>query len=69
LQDSFAAVGWSRPELYLQTNIRNGISSFSKVDPTELANGLYRLKNDLETDVWDQQYGYLRKQQQHDVGY
>lgn len=69
LKDSFAAVGWARPELYLENSIRNGISSFSKVDSTELANGLSRLKSDLETGIWDQQYGYLHRQQQYDVGY
>lgn len=30
LSDSFAAVGWARPELYLDSSVRNGISSFAK---------------------------------------
>ena len=69
LSDSFAAVGWSRPELYLDNNIRNGISSFSKMNHDELEQGLSSLGKDLESGVWDQKYGYLRQQMQYDVGY
>ena len=69
LADSFAAVGWARPELYLDINIRNGISSFAKIDGDEVEQGVLRLQEDLETGKWDQEYGYLRKQKQYDVGY
>lgn len=69
LVDSFAAVGWARPELYLESQVRNGISSFAKFDQVEVADGLARLRRDLENGVWDQEYGYLRQQQQYDVGY
>ena len=69
LSDSFAAVGWARPELYLNIDIRNGISSFAKIDSDEIEQGVLRLKEDLETGKWDEEYGYLRKQKQYDVGY
>ncbi len=69
LSDSFAAVGWARPELYLDRHICNGISSFAKIDDDELENGTSRLREDLEQGVWDQEYGYLRQQKQYDVGY
>ncbi len=69
LSDSFAAVGWSRPELYLDHNIRNGISSFAKLNDDEVAPGLSNLRKDLEIGLWDQKYGYLRQQTHHDVGY
>jgi ubiquinone/menaquinone biosynthesis C-methylase UbiE len=69
LLDSFAAVGWARPELYLDSNIRDGISSFAKIDVEELDNGLSRLREDLEKGLWDQEYGHLRQQKQYDVGY
>jgi len=69
LSDSFAAVGWARPELYLDSGIRNGISSFTQIDDNELSSGLFRLGEDLETGSWDQQYGHLRQQDQYDVGY
>lgn len=69
LSDSFAAVGWGRPELYLEHNIRNGISSFAKLNKDDLAQGLSKLRKDLEIGIWDQKHGYLRKQEHYDVGY
>ncbi len=69
LSDSFAAVGWARPELYLDINIRNGISSFAKIDNDEVNQGVLRLQEDLQTGRWDKEYGHLRKQKQYDVGY
>ena len=69
LSDSFAAVGWARPELYLDINIRNGISSFAKIDSDEVEQGVLRLQEDLQTGRWDKKYGHLRKQKQYDVGY
>jgi ubiquinone/menaquinone biosynthesis C-methylase UbiE len=69
LSDAFAAVGWARPELYLDSNIRNGISSFAKFNQIEIDEGLSRLRQDLKTGLWDQEYGHLRQQQQYDVGY
>lgn len=69
LSDSFAAVGWARPELYFDRSIRNGISSFSKITDRELVQGLSSLREDLETGVWNHKYGYLHQQIQYDVGY
>lgn len=69
LVDSFAAVGWSRPELYLDSNIRRGISTFSKIKSTEINDGLSRLKNELKSGKWEQKYQYLRYQNNYDAGY
>ena len=69
LSDSFAGVGWRRPELYLDGNIRSGISSFSKINDHELNSGLLRLGEDLESGRWDKKYGHLRQQSQYDIGY
>ncbi|NEP12612.1 MAG: class I SAM-dependent methyltransferase [Symploca sp. SIO2C1] len=69
LSDSFAAVGWAQPELYLDSNIRNNISSFAKINADELSLGLSSLQEDLHRGVWDQKYGHLRQQKQYDVGY
>ena len=67
--DSFAAVGWARPELYLNSGIRSSISSFSKIEDHELNSGLSRLAEDLERGRWDRKYGHLREQSQYDAGY
>ncbi|NJO95663.1 MAG: class I SAM-dependent methyltransferase [Pleurocapsa sp. CRU_1_2] len=69
LSDSFAAVGWARPELYLDRQIRDGISSFAKMDGDQLNEGLSLLRADLASGLWNQKYGYLRQQDQYDVGY
>ena len=69
LADSFAAVGWARPELYLEGNIRSGISSFAKIATDELEKGLSFLKEDLEKGLWNQKYGHLRQQKYYDAGY
>ncbi len=69
LSDSFAAVGWARPELYLDSNIHNGISSFAKMTTIELDRGLTSLREDLKTKAWDRKYGHLRQQQEYDAGY
>ena len=69
LLDSFAAVGWARPELYLESGIRNSISSFAKIDTDEIDDGLLRLREDLDRGVWEREYGQLRQQKQYDVGY
>jgi ubiquinone/menaquinone biosynthesis C-methylase UbiE len=69
LSDSFAAVGWARPELYFDLNIRNGISSFAKMTEIELDRGLTSLQEDLETNAWDRKYGHLRQQAEYDAGY
>jgi ubiquinone/menaquinone biosynthesis C-methylase UbiE len=69
LEDSFAAVGWARPELYLESGIRHGISTFAKLEQTTINEGLSQLQQDLNTGLWDQKFGYLRQQQQYDAGY
>jgi ubiquinone/menaquinone biosynthesis C-methylase UbiE len=69
LSDSFAAVGWRRPELYLNSQIRNGISSFAKLDSAELDWGLAHLQEDLNSGTWEQEYGKLQQQNQYDAGY
>lgn len=69
LSDSFAAVGWSKPELYFDDNIRQGISSFAKISDRELDRNLSSLRQDLEMGVWDRKYGHLRQKEQYDVGY
>jgi ubiquinone/menaquinone biosynthesis C-methylase UbiE len=69
LVDAFAAVGWSKPELYLNSKIRRGISAFSQIESTEIKNGLSHLQQDLNTGIWEQKYGHLRTQNYYDAGY
>ncbi|MBV9386039.1 MAG: methyltransferase domain-containing protein [Chroococcidiopsidaceae cyanobacterium CP_BM_ER_R8_30] len=69
LSDAFAAVGWARPELYFNSIVRHGISSFAKITDEELQQGLSSLREDLEMGVWEQKYGQLRQLKEYDVGY
>jgi hypothetical protein len=64
-----ASVNGARPELYLDGRIRSGISSFSKLELTQLKQGLTRLQTNLAEGIWDQSYGYLRQQENYDAGY
>jgi ubiquinone/menaquinone biosynthesis C-methylase UbiE len=69
LVDWFAAAGWRRPELYLDAEVRQGISSFAKVPQSELESGLRRLASDLNDGTWEQKFGKLRDRETLDAGY
>lgn len=50
LQDWFLHAGKYRPEIYLDQNVRDGISSFHLFSkPDELTTGLKQLKNDIDS--------------------
>lgn len=65
--DGFLGAYWRRPEAYLNTDVRNGMSSFSRL--SSIDKGLNRLRQDLGTGNWEERYGYLLKQEELDVGY
>ena len=65
LQDRFLYVGKNQPQLYLDENIRKGISSFSALANIEEVNeGLVMLQADIEAKVFDN----LKNQYQNDLG-
>ncbi len=52
LEDHFLYVGKNRPDLYLEPEIRQGISSFSDLSrQEEVKEGLARLREDISTDA------------------
>lgn len=69
LSDLFAASGWCQPEIYLDAQVRNGISTFAKMPENDLKLGLKRLTRDLDHGIWLKKYGYLLKQEKYDAGY
>jgi ubiquinone/menaquinone biosynthesis C-methylase UbiE len=69
LSDSFAASGWCKPEVYLDDQVRRGISTFAKMPTNELEAGLKRLKIDIDNGFWLQKYGHLLNQKEYDGGY
>ena len=69
INDLFAAAGWARPELYLDANVRKGISSFAKMPMEEQEKGIKQLTEDLNNGNWDKKYGELKAQESYDAGY
>ena len=69
LSDLFAASGWCKPEIYLDPQVRNGISTFAKMPANELKAGLNQLTVELDNGVWLQKYGHLQQLENYDAGY
>lgn len=51
--DMFLYAGKDRPELYHDEGLRNGISSFREFANAEVADGLARLRADLDSGRWE----------------
>ncbi|KAF3885171.1 MULTISPECIES: class I SAM-dependent methyltransferase [Nostocales] len=69
LSDLFAAAAWRRPELYLQPEVRAGISSFALANSHLIAPAVQSLAADLSNGQWDAKYGKIRQVAEIDVGY
>lgn len=69
LSDLFAASGWCRPQIYLDEQVRGGISTFAKMPINELKRGLKRLQEDLTNGFWQEKYGHLLCLREYDAGY
>lgn len=69
LSDLFAAAAWRRPQLYLQPEVRAGISSFALANSHFIDPGLKSLAADLSSGQWDAKYGTIRQVTEIDVGY
>ena len=65
--DGFLCAYWRRPEAYLDPRIRSGISCFWAMD--DLAEGLGRLSEDLESGAWARRYADLLELEDCDFGY
>jgi ubiquinone/menaquinone biosynthesis C-methylase UbiE len=69
LTDWFLAAGWARPHLYLDPQVRAGISAFAVADQSAIARGLDRLHADLGSGAWFRRYGQVLTRQCYDAGY
>jgi ubiquinone/menaquinone biosynthesis C-methylase UbiE len=69
LTDLFAAAGWARPHLYLDSRVRSGISAFAVADQGRIAVGVQRLQDDLNSGAWMKRYGSILDQAAYDAGY
>src|SRR5205823_12274089 len=69
LNDAFLAACWRRPELYLQPEVRAGMSGFMLANQDEVAEGLERLSKDLKDGAWQHKYGQVLTLESFDAGY
>lgn len=65
--DGFLAAYWKRPSAYLDSNVRNSISSFAKLDT--ITKGLQKLESDLESNNWSKINQSILNKSSLDAGY
>jgi SAM-dependent methyltransferase len=66
--DGFLVALWSQPEAHLDPNVRGASSTWHRLQPAVIQNGLDRLRHDLDSGQWDRRYGHLRTLDTLDVG-
>lgn len=66
--DGFASAYWGRPEAILDPMVRQASSNWHGISVGATERGLRQLEKDLESGEWDRRYGYLRGQDNLDVG-
>ena len=69
LTDRFMQATWNAPEAYFDASLRANHSGFAKADQTVVERSLAKLREDLDSGVWDARHGHLRTQQTLDAGY
>ena len=67
-RDGFFSAFWRRPEAYLDPAVRAGISTLAKRSEDELAEGLARLRADLESGAWARRHADLLERDELDLG-
>ena len=60
---------WNKSEIYLDHEIRKGMSGFAMSDHSEVQNGLNLLRRDLKTGEWEKQNGWLMTKDSYDFGF
>ena len=68
-RDGFFSAYWRRPHAYLDAAVRAGISTLARRRPEELAEGLERLRADLEDGTWARRHADLLALDELDLGY
>jgi SAM-dependent methyltransferase len=68
-RDGFFSAFWRRPEAYLDPAVRAGISTLAKRTEDELAEGLARLRADIESGAWQRRHADLLELEELDLGY
>jgi SAM-dependent methyltransferase len=66
--DGFCVALWSRPEAFLDPDVRRASSIWHLLALAVVDRGLERLQRDLESGEWDRRYGQLRERESLDIG-
>ena len=69
LTDKNMYSAWNEPERYFDLQFRQNTSGLAKANQDMVEKGLEKLEADLESGVWDDRYGYLRKAKAFDAGF
>ena len=67
--DGLYSAYWGRPEGYLDPAVRRNISQFALAAEEDVATGLARLRDELESGAWDRRFGHLRALAELDLGH
>jgi len=66
-KDGLLVAFWQRPEAYLNSNVRQATSPFSKIE--NLAEGLQKVENDIASGAWAKNNSDILNSVFLDVGY
>ena len=69
LRYNFAAAGRRRPEVYLDPDVRAGMSAFALAEPRAVEEGVGRLRRDLAVGAWRARHGGVLELEDFDAGY
>ncbi len=67
--DGFQAAYWRRPDRYLDPQVRQAISSLSKLPENTVSAAIGKLAADIQSGVWATRYADLLVREQLDLGY
>ena len=67
--DGFQAAFWRRPEMYLDAERRQSISSIAKLPTKMVEQAMSRLESDVKSGAWAQRYRELLSEDSMDFGY
>ena len=59
---------WAHPERVLDEHARNATSGFARMDGAVVQRVVEEVRRDLESGVWDERHGHLRKLDAYDAG-
>lgn len=66
--DGFFLAWWKRPAALLDPRVRSGVSVFARLDPSEVSDGLARLRADLDSGAWARRNAELLELGELDLG-